>query len=295
MSPTYVGDTNRWATRGATQPGPVDAVTRSIGDDPAATQRGQNRVGTHPSRVVAPPPFSPASEPDPSPVAEGHGVRDGSARGQSGSPALSLVGGTAEKGESVIGLEDRLRRVQGIADLTVELGEGGLESIRVKIDEGTDEAAVLEEIRRILVAYGLRSRRNDRPLVDATGARTVGEAEGPLRPRITVGPRGEGLYVRLTEGERIVERTGDRSPVGVAEAMIKAVAEWRGVGVPERIALALDELDGTPVVTMLGRRDGRTAVAAASCAVSLAGGMYQAAVGVLTELEPVTGMETVTG
>lgn len=195
----------------------------------------------------------------------------------------------------MIGLEDRLRRVQGIADLTVELGEGGLESIRVKIDEGTDEAAVLEEIRRILVAYGLRSRRNDRPLVDATGARTVGEAEGPLRPRITVGPRGEGLYVRLTEGERVVERAGDRSPVGVAEAMIKAVAVWRGVGMPERIALALDELDGTPVVTMLARRDGRTAVAAASCAVSLAGGMYQAALGVLTELEPVTGMETVTG
>lgn len=184
------------------------------------------------------------------------------------------------------GLEDRLRKVTGVADLTVELGEEGLESIRVRIDDGTDEAAVLDEIRRILVAYGLRSRRTDRPMFDASGVRTVGQADGPLRPRITVGPRGDGLYVRLTEGERIVERTGERSPVGVAEAMVRAVADWQFVAAPERIALALDELDETPVVTMLARRDGRTSVAAASCAVSLAGGVYQAATGVLAGLEP---------
>lgn len=186
----------------------------------------------------------------------------------------------------MIGLEDRLRKVRGIADITVELGEEGLESIRVRIDEGTDEAAVLDEIRRILVAYGLRSRRTERPFSDASAVRTVGQADGPLRPRITVGPKGDGLYVRLTEGERIVERTGERSPVGVAEAMVRAVADWQAVATPERIALALDELDGTPVVTMLARRDGRTSVAASSCAVSLAGGVYQAATGVLAGLEP---------
>ncbi len=184
-----------------------------------------------------------------------------------------------------MGLEDRLRRVEGVSDLTVELGIEGLESIRVRIDEGTDEASVLDEIRRILVAYGLRSRRADAVGGGDGSSRIVGESEPPLRPRITVGPREEGLYVRLTEGDRTVERTGDRSPIGVAEAMVQAVAEWRGSPAPERIALALDELDETPVVTMLARREGRTAVAAASCAVSLAGGLYQAATGVLSDLE----------
>ena len=197
----------------------------------------------------------------------------------------------------MIGLEDRLRKVRGVADITVELGEEGLESIRVRIDEGTDEATVLDEIRRILVAYGLRSRRPDRPHLDASGVRTVGQSEGPVRPRITVGPRAEGLYVRLTEGDRIIERTGERSPVGVAQAMVLAVAAWQEVGAPERIALALDELDSTPVVTMLARRDGRISVAAASCAVSLAGGVYQAATGVLAGLEPlpVPGADPTTG
>lgn len=186
----------------------------------------------------------------------------------------------------MMGLEDRLRKVQGVADITVELGDLGLESIRVRVDEGTDEASVLDEIRRILVAYGLRSRRKDGPVIAADTPSSVGEGAAPLRPRITVGPRDEGLYVRLTEGDRLVERTGERSPIGVAQAMIQAVAEWRNVGSPNRLALALDELDSTPVVTMLGRRDGRTAVAAASCAVSLAGGIYQAASGVLEGLEP---------
>lgn len=185
-----------------------------------------------------------------------------------------------------MGLEDRLRKVQGVADITVELGEVGLESIRVRIDEGTDEAAVLDEIRRILVAYGLRSRKTETSVSKAADPGALGDVEAPLRPRITVGPRGDGLYVRLTEGERIVERMGERSPIGVAQAMVQAVAEWRSVGAPSRIAVALDELDSTPVVTMLARREGRTAVAAASCAVSLAGGIYQAASGVLAGLDP---------
>ena len=185
-----------------------------------------------------------------------------------------------------MGLEDRLRKVSGVADITVELGEVGLESIRVRIDEGTDEAAVLDEIRRILVAYGLRSRKTETPAADVANPAALGDAEAPVRPRITVGPRGDGLYVRLTEGERIIERMGERSPIGVAQAMVQAVAEWRSVGSPSRIAVALDELDTTPVVTMLARREGRTSVAAASCAVSLAGGIYQAATGVLAGLDP---------
>jgi hypothetical protein len=186
----------------------------------------------------------------------------------------------------MMGLEDRLRRVIGISDLTIELGEAGLESIRVRIDDGTDEAAVLEEIRRILVAYGLRSRRTDvgSRRAEPSRSHSVGEAEGRTRPRITVGPHESGLFVRLSEGDRTVERTGERSSIGVAEAMIKAVAEWEGLLAPDRIALALDELDDTAVITILARREGRTAVSAASCAMSLAGGIYQAARDVVTDL-----------
>ena len=182
------------------------------------------------------------------------------------------------------GLEDRLRRVAGVADLTIELGEEGLESIRVRIDDDSDEGVVLEEIRRILVAYGLRSRRPDSEEQSGAVSAVVGEDDTADRPRIAVGPRGARLVVRLSDGDRDVERLGERSPIGVAEAMIKAVAGWNDAPAPERFALAMDELDGVPVVTMLARSQGRVAVASASCAVSMVGGMYAAAELVLKDL-----------
>ena len=59
----------------------------------------------------------------------------------------------------MIGLEDRLRTVEGVASIRVELGEEGVDAIKVEVHPGADEAGVLEEIRQVLVAYGLRSRK----------------------------------------------------------------------------------------------------------------------------------------
>lgn len=59
----------------------------------------------------------------------------------------------------MIGLEDRLRTVEGVASIRVELAEEGIDAIQVEVVPGADEAGVLEEIRQVLVAYGLRSRR----------------------------------------------------------------------------------------------------------------------------------------
>ncbi len=47
------------------------------------------------------------------------------------------------------GLEDRLRRVPGVVDLSVEMGEAGVEGLRVRVEPGIDETAVFAEIRRI--------------------------------------------------------------------------------------------------------------------------------------------------
>lgn len=59
----------------------------------------------------------------------------------------------------MIGLEDRLRTVDGVASIQVELGDEGVDAIKVEVQPDADEAGVLEEIRQVLVAYGLRSRR----------------------------------------------------------------------------------------------------------------------------------------
>ncbi len=184
------------------------------------------------------------------------------------------------------GLERRLRGVAGVADLTIELGETGLDGIRVRIDEGCDEAEVLEDIRRILVAYGLRSRKPDggRP----AGLPVLGPAVADdlgARPSVRVRPSAEGLAVEIATPTHSVLEAGARSPIGAAEAMVRAVARLEGVRRPDRMAMALDELDGVRVITMLGRRGPQVVVSTAICDPSLADGLFDAARRLVSSLE----------
>lgn len=57
------------------------------------------------------------------------------------------------------GLESRLQSVDGVDGIELELGEDGLEGITVRLSEGADEVAVLEGVRRLLVAYGTKAPR----------------------------------------------------------------------------------------------------------------------------------------
>lgn len=57
------------------------------------------------------------------------------------------------------GLKSRLESVPGVESIELELGEDGLEGITVRLTDDADELAVLEGVRRLLVAYGTRSPR----------------------------------------------------------------------------------------------------------------------------------------
>ena len=195
------------------------------------------------------------------------------------------------EGYEVNGLERRLRQVEGVADLTIELGDAGLEGIRVKIHEGSDESDVMEDIRRILVAYGLRSRSDAHGvgIPDLDNDPPANGDAGPPDPPPRVRPSEQGLIVEVGSGTHTVSEQGERSPLGAAEAMVRAVAKWRGLEPPSRIAFALDELDGERVITFLVRRRDRLAVAAAACLPGLADGLYRAAAEVLEGLEEPVG------
>jgi hypothetical protein len=91
----------------------------------------------------------------------------------------------SEEGALVIGLEDRLRTVDGVASIRVELGEEGVDAIKVEVLPGADEAGVLEEIRQILVAYGLRSRK---PGWKLGSRRTPPAIVAEVAPSTTVDP-----------------------------------------------------------------------------------------------------------
>lgn len=204
------------------------------------------------------------------------------------------------------GLEDRLRKVIGVTDIVVELGAEGLEGIRVRLSEGAEESEVLEEIRRILVAYGLK----------ATGRRGRGaQAIPPLELGIDMPPPGEEasegavlaepasenvsdpqpsarilpidgkLVARLEDGSRTVEATAEATPLGATEALIRATADWRGAQVPDRIAVDRLDIDGIDVVVLVARRDDLVVSASSVVAPDLAAALAEAAAGIMDRLE----------
>jgi hypothetical protein len=194
------------------------------------------------------------------------------------------------------GLEQRLRDVEGVSDIVIELGDEGLDGIRVRMSEGTDESAVLEEIRRILVAYGLKGSTRRRASTstpipelelegdrDAPGTEDIVDLREPGEPEPTpevrrrpdlpdpaIIPAGEQLTVRLSDGARVVEAVAEATPLGAADAMIRALCEWKGAAFPSRIAIDRLDIDGTDLVIIVARRNSTAAVGSSAIRGSLA-------------------------
>ncbi len=198
------------------------------------------------------------------------------------------------------GLEDRLRKVAGVTDIVVELGAEGLAGIRVRLSEGAEESEVLEEIRRILVAYGLKAtgRRNRatqaiQPLELGIDMPSPGEVvphgsdpvDTSAPPTATILPIDGKLIARLEHGDRRVEATAEATPLGATEAMVRATAEWRGTRVPDRIAVDRLDIDGADVVVLVARRGDLVVSASSVVAPDLAAALAEAATSIMDRLD----------
>lgn len=209
------------------------------------------------------------------------------------------------------GLEQRLRDVEGVSDIVIELSDEGLDGIRVRMQEGTDESAVLEEIRRILVAYGLKGSTRRRTAVsppipelelegdsDASGvpdivdlrepAEVEAATEPPRRPDLpdpVIIPAGAQLTVRLSDGVRVVEAASEATPLGAADAMIRALCEWKGAAFPSRIAIDRLDIDGTDLVIIVARRNSTAAVGSSAIRGNLAVALRDACGHIVDQLD----------
>lgn len=220
--------------------------------------------------------------------------------------------GHGDDGNEMTGLEQRLRDVAGVSDIVIELSDDGLEGIRVRMNEGTDESEVLEEIRRILVAYGLKGSTRKKAgtpgaipeleLEDDGVERGNGvveerapvpseahahEAVSPVvgLPSPAIIPAGDQLTVRLSDGSRVVEAVADATPLGAADAMIRALCEWRGAPFPSRIAIDRFDVDGTDLVIVVARRNSVAAVGSSVIRGSLAIALRDACSHIVDQLD----------
>jgi hypothetical protein len=150
------------------------------------------------------------------------------------------------------GLAERLRSVDGVEEVRLEVTDGGIEAIHVRLTERTNEGFVLDEIRRLLAAYGLRSRRPQLALTRVAPPPVGGTGESAPGPsEVLVSPVGEGLEVRLAGVGRAVIRRAEATRLGAAAAMAEAVAAWWGRPPPEVAGIALDRVGSHRVVTVI--------------------------------------------
>lgn len=169
-------------------------------------------------------------------------------------------------------LEERLREVEGVSDLVADLEHDG---VRITLDEGVDEEAVLEDVTRILVAYGLRpGDRGGIPTFERPGppSRTVVET-----PTVSVRRVADEAEVRLEAGDRVVVARSDPTPSGIAEAMVIAVSGWIDVPAPDRVSVGRTRVRGESVVVIVVHRADAAAAGAGMAAPSLRGGLFRAA------------------
>lgn len=143
-------------------------------------------------------------------------------------------------------LASRLEDIPGVASVVVDL-EGFGRGIDVRLEPGADEAAVMERLRALLAAYGVRSDREQERMPDPVPrvARDPGVS-------VSITPLKNGARIevstRSVKSFRIVAATPMAVAQGLADAWCQVVGrvpvEIVAVSVGDEGSLRVAALDG---------------------------------------------------
>jgi hypothetical protein len=127
-----------------------------------------------------------------------------------------------DAGEATVNLASRLEDIPGVESVTVDLTEDG-GGINIRLTPGADENEVLERLRTVLIAYGVRSPGPE-PAAEDEEEEASAEALGV---DITITPLDEGARVeaqtKSVRSFRLVAATPLSIAQGVADAWCQVV------------------------------------------------------------------------
>lgn len=195
------------------------------------------------------------------------------------------------------GLKSRLESIAGVESIELELGDAGVEGITVRLAEGADELAVLDGVRRLLVAYGTGPVRvpasaaaevslpeggetpssvhevfdvDEAPseMIDSPPVRLVSSGQSTAamvtpqgeRIELSVSPAGDrsAAQVLYVRGERTLSRQVPSSARGIVQAVLDMAAECAGQEPISVIGLNLSAIEGMRVLTVIAGNEGVT-------------------------------------
>ncbi|MEE9177754.1 MAG: hypothetical protein V3U46_04950 [Acidimicrobiia bacterium] len=122
-------------------------------------------------------------------------------------------------------LASRLQDIPGVASVAVDLTDSG-GGINVRLEPGADEAVVMERLRALLVAYGVRSPN---PPKLRLGRPIKYLDDSPLDVDVTITPIKAGARVQVASAKvrsfRVVPATPEALAQGLSDAWCQVVGK----------------------------------------------------------------------
>lgn len=139
-------------------------------------------------------------------------------------------------------LASRLGDIPGVASVVIDL-DGFGRGIDVRLEPGADEMVVMEHLRVLLAAYGVR---NDRRAPTSLGR--SGRASNDLGVDVTITPTEGGARVEVASGAVKSFRLVSADPVSVAQGLADAWCQVKG-RLPVEVVSVEVGTDGSLTVT----------------------------------------------
>ena len=142
------------------------------------------------------------------------------------------------------GLASRLQDIPGVATVAVDLTDTG-GGISIRLENGSNEIEVMERVRALLVAYGVRSHDSPRLRVGRTARRLDDE---PLGVDIAITPLERGARVEVATTNIRSFRVVRATPFALAQGLSDAWCQVIGKIPTEIVSVDIDG-DGDLTVT----------------------------------------------
>ena len=172
------------------------------------------------------------------------------------------------------GLTSRLQEIAGVDSVVVDLTDTG-GGINVRLEPGADEVFVMDKLRALLVAYGVRSPTP--PKIRPPSPHAF-ESPKPLGVEVAITPLDKGARVEVSTRNVRSFRVVAATPMAIAQGMADAWCQVVGRAPLEIVSVTRDS-DGGLTVTAT---DGQTQTSGTTHApANLEEGLAQAVGGAL--------------
>lgn len=149
-------------------------------------------------------------------------------------------------------LASRLGDIPGVASVVVDL-EGFGRGIDVRLEPGADETVVMEKLRALLAAYGVRKNREPRMSLEHERERSLSESD----VQVTLTPLDNGARIEVIASAVKSFRVVAATPLSMAQGLADAWCQVIGRVPVEIVGVSVDEGRRLIVVVSDGEHETR--------------------------------------